>query len=343
MFGKHVWQVRVILLVLFCIVVRSHAQSPADEMRKAAVAWLEASAELRSKAVFAAEDPERQNWNFVPMSRKGAPLGDMNARQRELAHNLLRSALSQRGFLQATTIISLELVLREIEKNDMRDPERYFLTIFGKPQTDTTWGWRFEGHHLSLNFMIIDGKQVTVAPSFFGSNPADSARDGAKVRPLGEEEDLARALVKSLDRDQRQAAIFQEIAPRDIITGTHRTVERLEPAGISFTKLTSDQQQKLKELVGIYVNRYRPELAREDLQRIEKSGWQAVSFGWAGGLEKGQGHYYRVQGPTFLLEYDNTQNRANHIHTVWRDLERDFGGDPLREHYRTSGHHNPPR
>jgi hypothetical protein len=254
----------------------------------------------------------------------------------------LRSALSAHGFLQATSIVGLEVVLKEIEQGGgpVRDPGRYYLSLFGKPGPTNTWGWRFEGHHLSLNFLIIEGHDVTVAPSFFGSNPADVKRnEGDSLRILGQEEDLGRAFAKSLDTEQRGVGIISTTAPRDIITGANRTATRLDPLGIGWTALTPEQQRKLEELVQTYVNRYRPELAQEDLARIAKAGWEKVAFAWAGSLEKGQGHYYRVQGPTFLLEYDNTQNRANHIHTVWRDMERDFGGDLLQEHDRKAGDH----
>jgi hypothetical protein len=319
------------------------AHETAAEMQQAAQAWLKSlPADLTTKATFELKSAERENWHFVPRDRKGVSLGEMNERQRDLAHRLLRTALSERGFLQATTIVSLELILKDIEqgKGPVRDPGRYFLTLFGAPGPTNTWGWRFEGHHLSLNFLIIEGHDVTVAPSFFGSNPADVKRnEGEPLRVLGQEEDLGRAFAQSLDAEQRGVGIISPTAPRDIITGANRTATRLVPLGIGWSSLTPEQQTKLEQLVGTYVNRYRPELAKEDLSRIAKAGWEKVSFAWAGSLEKGQGHYYRVQGPTFLLEYDNTQNKANHIHSVWRDLERDFGGDLLQEHYRRAGDH----
>lgn len=324
--------------LLGCMIMTTHSQTPALDMRHAAVAWLETAGDLKTKAVFPFQTQERENWSYVPMPRKGVSLGEMNEQQRKLLQDLLRTALSQRGYLQATSIVSLEVVLREIEKSTFRDPDRYFLTIFGEPKPQTTWGWRFEGHHLSLNFLVINGNTVTVAPAFFGSNPAESVNQGKPVRPLAREEDVARDLIQSLNSEQRRIAIFSEAAPREIITGTTRNVSRLQPDGIGFSNLEAAQQAKLKELVEVYVHRYRAELAKEDLQRISNAGWEKVSFAWAGGLQKGQGHYYRVQGPTFLLEYDNTQNRANHIHTVWRDLQRDFGGDLLKAHYHAADH-----
>lgn len=341
------WTVRgtafVAAFILVATVFPSGAHETADAMQRAARAWLQSvPSALSEKACFELRSAERVNWHFVPRERNGVSLGEMSGAQRELVYGVLRAALSERGFLQARTIISLEIVLKEIEqgRGPVRDPDLYFLSLFGQPGPTNTWGWRFEGHHLSLNFLIIEGHDVTVAPAFFGSNPAEAKRaDGSPLRVLDQEEDLGRALVKSLSSDQRKVGVFSDTAPSDILTGTRLRVSRLDPPGIGWSALTPAQQNRLQELVGVYVNRYRSELAAEDLRRIEQAGWDKVSFAWAGGFEKGQGHYYRVQGPTFLLEYDNTQNQANHIHTVWRDLERDFGGDLLEEHYRRSPHH----
>jgi hypothetical protein len=196
-----------------------------------------------------------------------------------------------------------------------------------------------EGHHLSLNFTIADAHHVAVTPSFFGSNPGE-VRSGARkgLRVLAGEEDLGRLLVKSLNEEQRKKAVFETKAPSDIITGAQRRVKALEPAGVALKELDQDQARMLWSLLEEYVRRYRPELAEEDLSRIEKAGRDKISFAWAGSVEPGQGHYYRVQGPTFLLEYDNTQNNANHIHAVWRDLKNDFGDDLLRRHYEEHPH-----
>jgi hypothetical protein len=190
-----------------------------------------------------------------------------------------------------------------------------------------------------VNFTLAGGVGIAGAPSFFGSNPAE-VRQGPRqgLRVLGREEDLGRDLVRSLTDAQKKVAVFTNVAPRDIITGNERKVSPLSPEGLSASAMSSEQQESLKRLVAEYVQRLRLELAESDLKRIEVAGWSKVHFAWAGSLEPGQGHYYRVQGPTFLLEYDDTQNNANHIHAVWRDLENDFGGDFLRRHYEQTPH-----
>lgn len=316
----------------------------AREMSDAANNFLAAlTPEQKAKAVFELKDDERLNWHFIPRDRKGLPLKEMTTGQRHLATALLASAMSQEGLMKSVTIMSLEDILRDIEqgKGPVRDPERYFFSIFGKPAAQATWGWRVEGHHLALNFTVANGKAVSTTPSFFGSNPGQ-VREGPRqgLRVLGVEEELGRQLVKSLDESQRKAAVFAETAPKEIITEATRKVSALTPAGLSAAKLTPAQVETLRKLISEYVRRYRTELADEDLRKIEKAGIANVTFAWAGGLEPGTGHYYRVQGPTFLLEYDNTQNNANHVHAVWRDFDGDFGEDLLKAHYQQTPHPN---
>ena len=196
-----------------------------------------------------------------------------------------------------------------------------------------------EGHHFSANFTIVKGEFISSTPSFLGSNPAE-LRQGARkgLRVLSAEEDLARELVKSLDATQQKAAVIDTTAPKDILTGAKRAVTPLEAQGILAAKLTAGQRATLMKLIREYVERVRPELAKDDLRKIEAAGVEKIQFAWAGGLEKGEGHYYRVQGPTFLLEYDNTQNNNNHIHAVWRDFNGDFGEDILRKHLAETPH-----
>jgi hypothetical protein len=308
-----------------------------EEIAQAANNFLAAlTPEQKSKAVFEWKDDERFNWHFIPRDRKGLSLKGMTTAQRHLAYGLLNSALSQRGFLKATTIMSLEEILRDLEqgRGPERDPEQYFVTIFGVPGPKGTWGWRVEGHHLSLNFTVVEGQPVSMTPSFFGSNPGE-VREGPRkgLRVLAGEEDWARRLVKLLNEEQRKIAVVSETAPKDILTGADRKAKPLTPMGLPAARMNREQNELLKSIIKEYVHRYRPELAERDLKQIEQAGKQKLYFAWAGGLEPGQGHYYRVQGPTFLLEYDNTQNNANHIHAVWRDLENDFGEDLLRKHY----------
>jgi hypothetical protein len=320
----------------------ARAHEVVEEMNSAAGTLLAAlSPEQRAKAVFEFKSGERLNWHFIPRERKGLPLKEMTPAQQHLAHGLLSIGLSHRGYLKAATIMSLEQVLKELEqgKGPVRDPELYYFSVFGEPSTKETWGWRVEGHHLSINFTIVEGTHVTVTPSFLGTNPAEvRAGPRAGLRVLAREEDLGWELARSLTPDQRAEGIIAATAPNDIVTGTNRNISALAPAGVSFSRLTDKQQALVKQLIDEYVRRYRPELADQDLERIRAGGPEKIHFAWAGGLEAGQGHYYRLQGPAFLLEFDNTQNNANHIHTVWRDFQNDFGEDLLRRHYEQTPH-----
>jgi hypothetical protein len=331
----------LLALQLACLSARAHTaadvQVAAEEMAAAANNLLVTlTTDQAAKAKYPLADNERFNWHFIPRERKGLPLKEMTPEQKHLAHALLSTAMSHRGYLKASTIMSLEQVLRDVEqvKGPTRDPELYFVTIFGAPDPKGTWGWRVEGHHLALNFMLVEGKEVSVTPSFLGSNPGE-IREGPRkgLRVLGVEEDLARQLVRSLSDEQKKVAIYTNSAPREIITGNDRQAKALNPMGISSAKLNQAQTELLWRVIKEYVYRYRPELADQDLSRIEKGGAKSLYFAWAGSVEPKEGHYYRVQGPNFLLEYDNTQNNANHVHAVWRDFEHDFGDDLLRQHY----------
>jgi len=336
--------VALILGLTQCLLVAyaTRAQSPGAELAQAANNFLAAlKPEQKAKAIFELKTDERVNWHFIPKERQGLPFKEMSPAQRLLAYGLLNSVLSQRGFLKATTIMSLEQVLHELENNaPHRDPELYYFSIFGVPGKDV-WGWRVEGHHLSLNFLVRGDTVLANTPSFLGTNPGE-VRSGPRkgLRLLSVEEDLGRQLAGSLDETQRKLAILSVDAPKDIITAASRKVKPLEPAGLPAPQLNPEQRELLKKLIREYIYRHRPEVAEADRKKIEAAGWENITFAWAGSLEPGQGHYYRIQGPTFLLEYDNTQNNANHIHTVWRDFENDFGEDALRKHYEQTPHSN---
>jgi hypothetical protein len=334
---------RVLLaLLLACVgpVLRAH-EVVAQDMFKAATAFLDSlSTEQRAKAVFALNDAERETWFFVPLARQGLPFKEMSTTQQALALAFLRTGLSHSGFRRAQEIIALELVLKELEGGAARrDPTLYYVTIFGGPSESKSWGWRFEGHHLSFNFTVVDGHHVAFAPSFIGSNPAEvpiGPRKGERV--LAEEDDLGRDFMKSLSPAQQRVARFSDKAPADILTSNKKRVDPLSPEGIAFTALTPPQRDALVALVKLYVGRWRPELAGETFAKISAVGLDKLIFAWAGGLERGDGNYYRIQGPTFLIEFDNVQNRANHIHTVFREFEGDFGRDLLQEHYQQHKH-----
>jgi hypothetical protein len=334
--ARSAWGLALAVCCLWPTAVPS-AHEAAEDMAAAATRFLAAlTPAQKARATFALRDDERQNWHFFPKDRPGIAFKEMTPVQRHQATALLASGLSHRGYLKAVTIMSLEQVLHDLEQGSgpKRDPELYHVTVFGEPGATNTWGWRVEGHHLSVNFTIVEGKAFAATPSFMGANPAE-VRSGPHqgLRVLGREEDLARQLVKSLEPEQRKAAVFSETAPADIITGAQRKVSALKPEGLQVAGMTADQKQLLKELVAEYVFRHRAAVADQDLRRIHEAGTDGIRFAWAGGLEAGQPHYYRVQGPTFLLEYDNTQNQANHAHAVWRDFENDFGEDLLRRHY----------
>jgi len=321
--------------------VRAH---PAAEEMAAAANKLLASfdAAQKTKAQFEFKADDRLDWHYIPKDRKGLTLREMSVEQRQLAHALLLTGFSPHGYAKATNVISLEPVLQELEgtgRTFPRDAGLYHVFIFGTPEPKGTWGWRFEGHHLSANFTIIKGEYFGSTPSFFGSNPAEIRQGPRKgMRALAGEEDRGRELIKSLDAEQRKAAIFDATAPKEIFTAAKRKVQALESAGIMAARLSPEQRGLLMKLIEEYVKRVRPELASEDLRKINQAGVEKIQFAWAGGIEKGEGHYYRVQGPTFLLEYDNTQNNNNHIHAVWRDFANDFGEDLLRKHYAERPH-----
>jgi hypothetical protein len=343
------------------------AERSSSTMAGAASKFLSAlTPEQRQQATFAFDTEERMHWHFIPTEmfpRKGLTIKEMTEPQRKLAHDMLKAGLSQRGYLTASSIMDLETVLGALEAAQraaappaaaaqpaagappprttplVRDTERYFFSVFGTPSAKDTWGWRVEGHHVSLQFTVVNGTLVAASPSFFGSNPAE-VREGPKkgLRILGAEEDAARALLQSLDASQRTKAIFDAKAPGDMLTMANVNITPLSPTGLAFESMTAPQRDLLMKLVDVYTGKMAPDIAADRLARLKKAGIEKIGFAWAGETERGKKHYYRVQGPTFLVEYDNTQNDGNHIHSVWRDFDGDFGRDLLREHLKSSPH-----
>ena len=280
------------------------------------------------------DDADRQSLTFVPRARSGVPLKALNPDQRKLAHELWKTGLSSTGYDKAQKIVELEKVLAAIEKNPVRrDPELYYFWVFGKPDAKGTWAWKAEGHHLSFNFTVVKGKVVVTTPVFMGANPAE-VRDGELKgrRVLAAEEDKARALLQSFDEKTRAQIIFDQKALPDILTLDHPQAERLPDVGVEVSKFKPEQKALLRELLAEYALGMPPALAQERLTKIDKAGFEKIRFGWAGSADKGQPHYYRLQGPSFLIEFDNTQNNGNHVHSVWRDFAGDYGRDLLREH-----------
>lgn len=328
-----------------------------------------------------ADQERRTRWYYTPGERDGLPLAEMERRQQQLAHQLAATGLSRSGYVTAATIIGLESVLDAVEgwryPGRGRDPGLYYVAIFGRPDGTAPWGWRFEGHHISLNYTIVGGQIVAPTPTFFGANPAEAPLGGVStLRPLSGVEDLARELLQALTEEQQATAIIAPAAPPDIIMSNRpqiieeafcipapqmmgqtmtperwQAVERRQnqlgltpvyletlrytsrPKGLPAAAMTAAQQEIFTALIGEYIHRMPEELAEIELAKLRERGLDNVHFAWAGGLARRQPHYYRLQGPRFLVEYDNTQSDTNHIHSVWRDPEDDFGARLLAEHY----------
>jgi hypothetical protein len=299
------------------------------------LATLDDAQKTKAHRTFA--DADRFNWAFVPLERNGLPLKEMTLPQRNAAFALLQSALSTQGYLKATGVMGLEGILAVIENRpDYRDPENYHFWVFGTPSVSEPWAWRFEGHHISISFTSVGGLTIT-GPAFMGANPARVTTGSyTGFRVLAAEEDLGRTLVTSLNAAQRERAILAPNAPNDIVTMTQREAMIDPIAGIPYSALDAEQKVMFLRLLDEYLGNFEPAHAADRRARIEVVGLDQLHFVWLGSLDVGARHYYRIHGPTILIEYDNTQNNANHIHSVVRDLENDFGGDLLRRHYETA-------
>ncbi|NJR42801.1 MAG: DUF3500 domain-containing protein [Akkermansiaceae bacterium] len=299
------------LILCSFLVLPLHAQQ--DITAKAATHFLATlNEEQKAKAALPMTSEERENFGYTPHERAGLPLKEMSQDQRSAAMKLLSSALSEKGNLKASQIIALEEILGKLENNPVRrDHEKYYATIFGKPGDPNGWAWRFEGHHLAVHITVVAGKGASVTPTFFGSNPAE-VKDGPQkgLRVLAGEEDLGLSLAASLVESGKNAVIFSQKPPSEILTGEERQVKALDPVGILASEMSESQQTALRNLIAEYTGRYRPEIAETDLAKIEKAGLGKIRFGWAGGLNRGDACYYRIQGPTFLMEMANTQNNA---------------------------------
>lgn len=318
--------------------------------------------EQRSRAVLPFEDDDRFEWAFFPKPRRGIPLNALQPEQRLLAHALISSGYSPEGAAKATMIMSLEEILwrQEQEKGRAqemvgqvpervqrfllvsgmdrlwrmaRDPESYYITIFGEPSPERTWGWRLEGHHVSLNATLVDGRELVTAPSFFGANPRQILHGPrAGLRVLAAEEDLARQLVQSLDDGQRARAVIAAEAPADILTYNHRRAQPFGAEGITADALAPEQRERLMALLETYASAMPAEIAAARMAQVTAAPASELRFAWAGGTAPGAKHYYRVQSPTFVVEYDCTQDEGNHIHSVWRQFDGDWGLDLLGRH-----------
>jgi hypothetical protein len=325
---------------------RQNTGASLSDMAKAAHTFLQTLSEKqKTKIQFGFNEEERYNWHYIPRSRKGLTLNEMTDQQIKTAFALLRTALSDTGFNKTNSIIQLENVLREVENrstNDTyRDPGNYSFSIFGNPATDAIWGWRLEGHHVAFNFSSEDNRLISGTPGFLGSNPAIVLSGSEKGKYiLKDEAELGFALLHSLNKEQTQKAIISNDAPGEILTAASRHAMINDPKGILYNELNGQQQKIFLQLLSIYIHRYTRLFAEGMMKEIEEAGLDNLRFAWAGDQQPGIGHphYYRIQGPSIIIEYDNTQNNANHIHTVIRDLKNDFGGDELLKHYKNDQH-----
>lgn len=298
----------------------------------------------KAQAMYPFDSSERFTWFYVPRNdRKGITMNELNPQQKDAAIALMKAAMSDQAYKQARQVMALEAVLKAIEnrqENDhFRDPGKYYFTIFGQPSRAGIWGWRLEGHHLSFHFSAENNKLVSGTPGFMGSNPETVLSGPEKgLEIFKEENELAFDLLHSFNPDQHKKAIIDTAAPADIITVNSRKAMIDNSKGIGYGTLTAAQKAIFIKLLSLYIHRYTRLFANSMMNDIEKGGMDNLVFAWAGSEENGPGHprYYRIKGPTIIIEYDNTQNNANHVHTVVRDLKNDFGGDALMEHYKKS-------
>jgi len=318
-------------------------QAPA--MRQAAQAFLNSLNDAQRKtATYAFTDEERFNWHFVPRKRNGLPFRDMTEAQHQAALALLQTGLSAQGYQKVTSIFDLENVLMVVENQKpdsrYRDPNQYAFTVFGDPAGRDPWAWRMEGHHCYLHFYVLGDKVIAMTPSFFGSNPGivriDVPQKGKEI--MKRETEQALALVNALDAMQLKKAVLSDTVFREILTFNKRKAMLEKQEGISYAEMNAAQRTMFLDLLQTYLNTYHLTLANQQLDKLKQIGLDKLSFAWAGdrqrGYGPGRGQYYRIHGPTILIEYDNTQNEANHVHTVVRDLTNDWGEDVLAEHYR---------
>ncbi len=329
-----------LLLLLALMVTHARAQDAHADLARKFVNSL--NQEQKAKAFYAFTSDERYTWNFVPkQDRKGIWLKDLTEEQKKMGFELLRHWISKKAFDQTEGIMGLENVLREIEKRDSdwpRSPGNYCFIFFGEPHDTQPWGWRFEGHHISYNFSSYRNRIQSGLPSFMGTNPGKFERDGKTIEVLKEESVAGFRLVNALDAQQLKKAVIMDTAIDHIAIWNSRKALSYEPKGIRFGELNKKQQQLFRELLHVYLSRYDGVYAKDLLKEIEQAGIDKMLFAWGGHTrqEPGRVYFYRIEGPTMLIELENTQNNANHVHTIMRDKLRDFGGDELLEHYKSA-------
>jgi hypothetical protein len=311
----------------------------ARDMGRAAGAWLAAlDPRQQREAQLDWTSRVRESWHYVPRSRPGVALKAMNATQTAAAWDLLGSLLSARGLDQVRGQLAIERILGELSgSSSFRDPGNYALAIFGDPASSSApWAWRFEGHHLSLSVLVAPGHGVAVTPAFFGANPAQVPRGHAHggFRLIGAEEDAAFSLIQSFDGGLRTQAVIADRALGDIVSGPGRELELKRFEGVPLARLNEAQRGGILRILELYAGTMRQEIAAAALAKVREAGVETLHFAWAGSLARGRPHYFRVHGPVALIEYDNTQDGANHVHSVWIDPQALFGRDLLKAHYK---------
>ena len=313
------------------------AQKPFDPLAFATDLLNSLSESQKEVVSFALEDPAKTRWHYLPHSsfkREGLPLSDMTPTQVQKTYALLEAYLSESGYDQMEQIIDLENYLAVVENNPAkRDPTKYYLAVYGNPHRDSLWAWSFEGHHVSLNFTVSPDK-IAFAPAFWGSNPGiipDGPEKGKIV--LRNDHDWGLELIQSLCPKQLKQTLVNSKTYGEILTSNQEAVEFVSINGISYRQLNRGQKKQLKEIIYLHLERMEKAVSQKARQLLEVENWNNITFSWAGKIEKLKAHYYRIQGQSFLIEYDNSQDKANHIHVVWREFKGDFGKDLIREHY----------
>jgi Protein of unknown function (DUF3500) len=332
---------KTLLPILFCsVLITCQAQNNIVQTANRFLGSL--TSEQQKKATYAFTDDERYNWHFIPKNdRKGVVLEELSDQQKENALSLLKLCMSETGYKKAASIMQLEVVLKALENradsDNTRNPQKYYFSFFGTPAEKAVWGWRLEGHHCSINFSVENGRLTAGTPGFMGSNPAivpSGPEKGKQI--LKEETGMGFAFLHTLSSDQLSKAVIDAKAPGDIITFNNRKAMIENPKGIMYADLSKKQQAQMMDLVKLYIHRYTKLFADDMLKELQTAGLNKLQFAWAGDQQQdaNKGCYYRIQGPTIIIEYDNTQNNANHVHSVIRDLKHDFGGDELLAHYK---------
>lgn len=334
---------QIIVLLLFIAVINTGCSQNIDAHAIANEFLNSLNSDQKQKALIEFDDETRTRWHYFPStmySREGIPLKELNSSQKKLVHKLLQTYLSVNGYKKATDAIKVEGILKDLTNSPAtRNNELYYTTFYGKPSSDKPWGWSFEGHHLSLNF-TVEGNNISYVPIFYGANPAIVKSGPDKgFRSLKNEEDMGLKLIGMLDASQQEKAIFSSSTSGDIESKNNSEISPLKQKGIAVSEMNAEQQKVLFELINEYISSAPKNVAEIRTNTIKSEEIKDIYFAWAGETKLEKAHYYSIQGKTFLIEFDNTQNNANHIHAVWRNFDGDFGRDLIKEHLNSSHHH----